>query len=69
MEKDKSKLIDIQTDVIKKDLHSGLIRTIIGSIEACECPGCLNTTQVRAGRVAKCRYCARLLEAPIILSN
>jgi hypothetical protein len=37
--------------------------------EACECPGCLNTTQVRAGRVAKCRYCARLLEAPIILSN
>ena len=39
------------------------------SIEACECPGCLNTTQVRAGRVAKCRYCARLLEAPIILSN
>lgn len=37
--------------------------------EVCECPGCLNTTQVRAGRVAKCRYCARLLEAPIILSN
>ena len=32
MEKDKSKLIDIQTDVIKKDMHSGLIRTIIGSI-------------------------------------
>ena len=37
--------------------------------EVCECSGCLNTTQVRAGRVAKCRYCARLLEAPIILSN
>ena len=32
MEKDKSKLIDIQTEIIKKDMHSGLIRTIIGSI-------------------------------------
>ena len=37
--------------------------------DACDCPKCLNTTQVRAGRVAKCHYCGRLLEAPIILSD
>ena len=37
--------------------------------EACECPGCLHTKKVRAGHVAKCPYCSRLLEAPIILAN
>ena len=57
-------VLDGEPTIILDDVVNGK-----AIFDACECPGCLHTTKVRAGHVAKCSYCSRLLEAPIILAN
>ena len=57
-------VLDGEPTIILDDVVNGK-----AIFDACECPGCLHTTKVRAGHVAKCPYCSRLLEAPIILAK